>query len=47
MAYPGARVYELDEEGIIERPYDQTATFMLFRAFMESPERYLRHLFGD
>lgn len=47
MAYPGALVHELDEDGIHRRPYDQTATFTLFRSFLEDPERYLHHLFGS
>lgn len=47
IAYPDALVYEFDEEGIQRRAYDETATFMLYRSFLEAPERYLRHLFSD
>lgn len=44
MAYPGAVVYELDEHGIAQVDYRQTGTYQLFEAFLDSPDRFLRHL---
>lgn len=46
MAYPGARIYLLDEEGIREIAYRETEHYQLTRRFLEDPERMLRYLFG-
>jgi predicted ATPase len=42
LACPGARIYELDEEGVAERAYDELDAVRLTRGFLEAPERYLR-----
>ncbi len=44
LAYPGARIYELDEDGIGEVAFEDTDVVRLTRGFLEAPERYLRHL---
>ncbi len=42
LACPGARVYELDPDGLAETPYDELETVRLMRGFLQAPERYLR-----
>ncbi len=44
LAYPGARILEIGEDGICEVAYDDTDVVGLTRGFLEAPERYLRHL---
>lgn len=47
IAFPGATVYELTEEGIGAVPYQQTAHYTTVRRFLENPESILRILFGE
>jgi predicted ATPase len=42
LACPGARIYELGEDGIAQRAYDDLDAVRLTRGFLEAPERYLR-----
>lgn len=44
MAYPGARIYELSENGIASVKYRETEHYQLTRRFLEDPERMLRYL---
>ncbi|MFI7396805.1 AAA family ATPase [Micrococcus luteus] len=43
-ALPGARILLLDEDGITETAYDDLPLVQHHRRFLDSPERYLRHL---
>lgn len=45
MAYPGATIYELGDDGIRRVAYQDTDHYQITRSFLEAPERYLRHLF--
>ena len=47
MAYPGATIHQLGEAGIEQVSYDESDHVLLMRSFMDSPERFLRHLFAD
>jgi predicted ATPase len=47
VAFPGATIYALGDDGIEKRAYDETDQVELTRAFIESPERFLRHLLAD
>src|SRR5262249_11866920 len=47
LAIPGAKRYELDEDGVHERAYDDLDAVRLTRGFLEAPERYLRAALGD
>lgn len=47
MAYPGATLYNLDEEGIRPIAYEDTEHFTVTRAFLEHPRRMLGVLFAD
>lgn len=44
MGYPDAWIYALSEDGIRRVAYDETEQVELTRSFLESPERFLRHL---
>lgn len=41
---PGAQLLELDEHGIHSRRWDDLDIVAHYRRFLDSPERYLRHL---
>ena len=47
MAYPGACIYRLSEEGIRRTAYRETEHYLLTRCFLEDPERMLRSLFSE
>lgn len=42
LALPGARIYELDADGIAPCAYDDLEAVRLTRGFLAAPERYLR-----
>lgn len=41
---PGARILELDEDGLHERAWEDLDVVDHYRRFLDAPERYLRHL---
>jgi predicted ATPase len=45
MGYPEATIYRLDDGGVEAVAYEQTEHYQLTRSFLESPGRFLRHLF--
>lgn len=47
MAYPGATVLELTENGIRPVDYRETEHYQLTRRFPENPERMFRYLLED
>ena len=47
LAFPGAMVLSLDNGVIREVRYDETEHYQLMRAFLEAPDRFFRHLFGE
>jgi predicted ATPase len=44
LGYPNATILELSDDGIQRLAYDETEQVELTRSFLESPERFLRHL---
>jgi predicted ATPase len=45
---PGARILQIDGDGEIEQvTYDEADPVTLTRGFLESPQRFLRHLLAD
>ncbi|HEX7002601.1 MAG TPA: AAA family ATPase [Trueperaceae bacterium] len=44
MAYPGARVYEVRGADVVAAEFDELEHVRTMRAFLDSPEAYLRHL---
>ena len=47
LAYPGARIYVLSEEGIAETPWDETEPVELTRSFLADRGRFLHYLFAE
>lgn len=47
LTFPGAVIYELSQNGITSVGYEETDAYQLTRAFLDGPERFLRHLFAD
>ena len=47
MAYPGATILELDDDGISQVAYDDVAHVQLYRSFLDGPDRFLRTLLAD
>ena len=47
MSYPGARIYELDDERIRPVEYKETRHYQITRDFIERPEMMYRYLFEE
>src|SRR5262245_45178164 len=47
LAFPGARIYDFDVEPIAEAKWDELEHVSLTRAFLDNPERFLRHMNGE
>ena len=47
LAYPGAMIYVLADDGINQVEYEATEQYQLTKEFLTAPERFLRHLFQD
>jgi predicted ATPase len=47
MAYPGARIYEFDDDGANAVSFDEVSVVGLWRTFLDAPDRYFRHLFDE
>jgi predicted ATPase len=47
LAYPGATLYQFEEEGIRQVAYRDTEHYLVTKDFLNAPERFLRHLFSD
>lgn len=47
MAFPGAQVVELTEDGIRTVPYRQTEHYQLTKRFLDNPEKMLEMLLGE
>ena len=47
LASPGALIYSLEDDGVRQVAYDESAPVVSNREFLNSPERYLRHLLAD
>ena len=46
LSYPGAVLLSLDGDAIQEVDYRETKHFLITRDFLNSPERFFKHLFG-
>ena len=44
ICYPGATIYQFDENGVYETNYKETEHFTLTKSFLDNPALYLRHL---
>ena len=47
LSYPGAVLFSFDGDSIREIVYRETEHFLVTRDFLNSPERYFKHLFGE
>jgi predicted ATPase len=47
LSYPGAVLFSLDEGDIRQVAYRETKHFLLTRDFLNSPERFYKHLFAQ
>jgi predicted ATPase len=47
LAYPGAVLFSLDGDSIREIDYRETEHYRVTRDFLNAPDRYFKHLFGD
>ncbi|NRT36122.1 putative ATPase [Clostridium beijerinckii] len=45
MAYPGADIFVIDDNGITKTPYKKTDNYMIARKFLENPEKMMGYLF--
>jgi predicted ATPase len=46
MAYPGALIYRLDEQGVAKTRYEDTEHYEVSRSFLQRPGSFLRNLFA-
>ena len=47
LSYPGAVIFSLDGGGIEQIDYRNTRHFLITRDFLNSPERFFKHLLAD
>lgn len=47
MAYPGADLYEIQQDELVKIPFEKIEHVQLTKNFLNEPERYLRHLLND
>jgi predicted ATPase len=45
LAFPDAAIYEFGDDGVQRRTWEELDVVLQVRAFLESPDRYFRHLF--
>lgn len=46
MAYPGALIYQISNAGITPIQYEDTEHYIITKAFLNEPERFLKNLLG-
>ena len=47
LAYPNATIYSCDGDKLAPIKYEQTEHYQITKHFLDSPNRYLQHLFHD
>jgi predicted ATPase len=47
LCYPGATIYQFDDNGVVQTTYEQTEHFKLTKLFLDNPKLYFKHLFND
>lgn len=47
LAYPGATLYQFDDDGIRPVAYRDTDNYLVTREFLNAPERILGYLFSE
>ena len=47
MAYPDAKIYEINDSRILEKDYDETEHYQVTRSFFDNPKRIIDILLED
>lgn len=47
MAYPGAKIYQIDQTGIYQVAYEDTEHYEVTKSFLNNPEPIFEELFAD
>ncbi len=47
LAYPGALIYRLDEQGVVPTRYEETEHYTITRSFLQNPDRFFKTLLSD
>ncbi|OOQ59860.1 AAA family ATPase [Mucilaginibacter pedocola] len=47
ICYPGATIYQFDDNGVRRTTYEDTEHYYLTKSFLNNPDAYLRHLTGE
>lgn len=47
MSYPNAKIYSFSEAGILPIAYEETEHFRVTKAFLDAPDRMLKHLLNE
>jgi predicted ATPase len=47
LCYPGATIYQFDDDGVTQTTCEQTEHFKLTKSFLDNPKLYFKHLFND
>ncbi len=47
LAYPGATLYQFEDDGIRKTSYRETDHYLVMKNFLNNPERMIRYLFAE
>ena len=47
LAYPGATLYQFEDDGIREISYRETDHYLVMKDFLNGPERFFKYLFSE
>lgn len=47
LSYPGATILQFGDDGIKQVRYEETEHYKVTKQFLDSPERFFRHLFSS
>ncbi len=47
LAYPNATIYEIDNDSISKKKYEETNTYLINKAFLDNPKKMINFLFEE
>lgn len=47
MTFPGAEIYQIQQDGIVSLPYNETEHYKMTVRFMRNPESALEAILGE
>ncbi len=47
IAVPNAKIYEIEDGELVEKSFEDTKQFFLYKTFINNPERYLKYLCNE